>query len=140
MLSAHCVWLPKRFEGIFLATNTGRHAPQYQDAHTDDKVRYEGANGRHVDELFKIEYGRQQTWKKRFINTIKYWMFGNPLECTYLPAPNPQTAVATTGVLVFSLIFDKKPNSRPSLDIAYKMRGIGNKHPNKLYMCDMTSK
>jgi len=39
---------------------------------------------------------------------------------------------ATKGVLVFSLIADRKLNSKPSLDIAYNIRGIGNKHPIKL--------
>jgi hypothetical protein len=39
---------------------------------------------------------------------------------------------AIKGVFVFSLIVDKNLNNRPSLDIAYKIRGIGNKHPIKL--------
>lgn len=41
--------------------------------------------------------------------------------------------VATNGVLVLALIEDRNSNSRPSLDIAYRIRGIGNRQPNKLY-------
>lgn len=52
----------------------------------------------------------------------------------YLPAQTPQIIVAITGVLVFSLIVDKNSNRRPSLDIEYKYRGIGNRHPSKLDM------
>lgn len=48
------------------------------------------------------------------------------------PVPTPAIIVAKTGVLVFSLTIDKHLNKRPSLDIAYKIRGIGNKHPNKV--------
>jgi hypothetical protein len=40
--------------------------------------------------------------------------------------------VAKKGVLVRSLTDDKNSNSRPSLDMAYKIRGIGNKHPKRL--------
>lgn len=52
--------------------------------------------------------------------------------CLFLPEPIPEIKVAIKGVLVFLLIFDRKPNSRPSLDIAYKIRGNGNIHPNSL--------
>lgn len=51
-----------------------------------------------------------------------------------LPELTPQIIVAIKGVWVFSLIFDKNLNNKPSLDIAYKIRGIGNKPPNKLYV------
>lgn len=44
----------------------------------------------------------------------------------------PDIIVDVIGVWVFALIFDKKLNNKPSMDIAYKIRGIGNKHPNKL--------
>lgn len=52
--------------------------------------------------------------------------------CKHLPVMIPQSIVVNMGVLVFSLTLDKKLNKRPSLDIAYKNRGIGNRHPNKL--------
>lgn len=57
--------------------------------------------------------------------------------CEHLPVMTPQIIVVNMGVLVFSLTLDKKLNNRPSLDIAYKNRGIGNKHPNKLYTTQM---
>jgi len=51
----------------------------------------------------------------------------------HLPAPTPHIIVAMTGVLVLSLTIDKNSNNRPSQDMAYRIRGIGNRHPNKLY-------
>lgn len=42
--------------------------------------------------------------------------------------------MATNGVLVLALIVDRNSNSRPSLDMAYRIRGIGNRQPNRLYM------
>lgn len=44
----------------------------------------------------------------------------------------PDIIVALKGVWVLSLIVDKKLNNKPSLDIAYKIRGNGIKHTNKL--------
>lgn len=49
-----------------------------------------------------------------------------------LPEPIPQTSVATKGVLVFLLTFDKKLNNSPSQDMEYRIRGTGNIQPIKL--------
>lgn len=54
-------------------------------------------------------------------------------EKTNVPAPTPHTTEATTGVLVLSLTVDRKPNSRPSLDMEYRTRGNGNTHPSNLF-------
>lgn len=40
-------------------------SPQYQHAYAHDRVRLQGADGRHVNELFQVEYGRQSSWGKR---------------------------------------------------------------------------
>lgn len=49
-----------------------------------------------------------------------------------LPAKTPQMIVDIRGVLVVALIFDKNLKSRPSLAIAYKIRGSGNIAPKRL--------
>jgi len=50
-----------------------------------------------------------------------------------LPAKSPQMIVDIRGVMVVALIFDKNLKSRPSLAIAYKIRGSGNSVPKRLY-------
>lgn len=50
-----------------------------------------------------------------------------------LPAKTPQMTVDIRGVLVVEFILDKNLKSKPSLDIAYKMRGSGNIAPKRLY-------
>lgn len=55
------------------------------------------------------------------------------MEIKHLPTTTPDIIVDIKGVWVLLLMFDKKLNNKPSIDIAYKIRGIGNKHPNKLY-------
>jgi len=52
----------------------------------------------------------------------------------YSPEPSPEINVAMRGVLVLLLTLDRNSNNRPSLDIAYRIRGIGNKQPNKLFV------
>lgn len=50
-----------------------------------------------------------------------------------LPAKTPQMTVDIRGVLVVWFILDKNLKSKPSLAIAYKMRGSGNIAPKRLY-------
>jgi hypothetical protein len=54
-----------------------------------------------------------------------------------LPASSPDSKVANTGVFVRALILAKNRNSKPSLAIAYRIRGRGNMAPNKLYQMKM---
>jgi hypothetical protein len=49
-----------------------------------------------------------------------------------LPAKTPQMTVDIRGVLVLEFMFDKNLKSKPSLAIAYKMRGSGNIAPKRL--------
>lgn len=50
-----------------------------------------------------------------------------------LPASIPESTVANTGVCVRALILAKNRNSKPSLAMAYRIRGRGNMAPNKLH-------
>lgn len=59
--------------------------------------------------------------------------FSSLFDVKQLPIMTPDIIVALKGVRVLSLIVDKKLNNKPSLDIAYKIRGNGIKHTNKLY-------
>jgi len=54
-------------------------------------------------------------------------------DLSILPANSPQIIVDIRGVMVVALIFDKNLKSRPSLAIAYKIRGSGNSVPKRLY-------
>lgn len=49
-----------------------------------------------------------------------------------VPAKIPDKAVANTGVFVLEFTFDSHLKSKPSFAIAYRTRGKGNIHPNKL--------
>jgi len=107
------------------------HTPEYQNTDAHHQIRHERSNRRHLDELFEIEHGRQQAWKISF-DKINVLILLRVHAFNSLPVPIPQNTVAKTGVFVFSLTVDKHLNKRPSLDMAYKILGIGNKHPNKL--------
>lgn len=118
------------------------HVPEYQHADAHDQIRRQRTYGGHVDQLLEVEDRRQYAWvRKKKQNasssdsrarTFRESRLAKRQKKMNLPAPSPHTTEAMTGVLVLSLTVDRKPNSRPSLDMEYRIRGNGNTHPNKL--------
>lgn len=67
------------------------------------------------------------------IDRLKYhYNVAQTCKKAVLPIANPDISVAMRGVRVFSLTLDRNSNSRPSMDMAYRIRGTGNRHPIKL--------